>query len=481
MVIRLGEKLNNPYSVENMKKAFDSLQNEGILRSAYNIEATHLYVRFLPANCEELESLYKDTTLTLFSYPLDYELSEGEIYIDSTLFGKTFAWFYTRVPVGYISPIDCMETLEELYLPMIEESTQSVCKLRTASISNEDWILLERKSMGITGNLTDVDNTMLRSKWIPKVTVKVYDDVKCKNIPLEGVKVRARKWFNWESSITDENGYAVMPDDYSGKVNYSIIWERDNWDIRSGSIGQAYYNGPYSDSNWNLVIEEKYTSKSYLYAHIHHACFTYWFKNGAYGIKIPFHDSFWTTKVKILAYDEAGRSYTDVDGKKIHFYRSQSAVVNRSCSHIFESAIHELSHISHGVLINNNFKDVAAKVYEGWSTGVAYTISKDYYPLNSLFYGDWQDVTLDEIVDDHSNTYTPIVIDLLDDLNQRAEHDYNPTDYPIDRVKGYTLSQIECSLKGANTLAQWRDKLKSLYENETEQYLDELFEQYINL
>lgn len=73
------------------------------MKAALNIEATHLYVRFLPKDSVELKTLIRDTTLTLFPFPLDYELTEGERYIDSTLIGNDFTWLYTRVPIGYIS------------------------------------------------------------------------------------------------------------------------------------------------------------------------------------------------------------------------------------------------------------------------------------------------------------------------------------------------------------------------------------------
>ena len=90
LLIRKIKKIINPYSVTNMKKAYESLQAEGLMKTQFNIEATHLYVRFLPKDSADLETLNKDTSLVLFSYPLDYELSEGEKYIDSTLIGNDF-------------------------------------------------------------------------------------------------------------------------------------------------------------------------------------------------------------------------------------------------------------------------------------------------------------------------------------------------------------------------------------------------------
>lgn len=55
--IKIIKKLENPYSVSNMKKAYESLVNDGMLRSNIQIEATHLYVRFLPKNTIEFDLL----------------------------------------------------------------------------------------------------------------------------------------------------------------------------------------------------------------------------------------------------------------------------------------------------------------------------------------------------------------------------------------------------------------------------------------
>lgn len=62
---------------------------------------------------------------------------------------------------------------------------------------------------------------------------------------------------------------------------------------------------------------------------------------------------------------------------------------------------------------------------------------------------------------------------MIDDFNQRQF--YNSVSYPIDRVNGYTLKQLEQSLIGAKYWNEWRDNLKNKYDNPTEQFVDELF------
>ena len=82
-MLKLGKKLENPYSVDNMKKAWNNISSSGRLSEEIEIAPTHYYVKFKPVNEEEREILTDDTTLVLYDYPLDYEIAEeGHYYRD---------------------------------------------------------------------------------------------------------------------------------------------------------------------------------------------------------------------------------------------------------------------------------------------------------------------------------------------------------------------------------------------------------------
>ena len=84
----LGGKLENPYSVDNMRKAYANKRASVINFPKMDIRANHLYVRFLPKNEEELEKLYahESEDFILFDHPLDYEIAEqGNFYHDPTI------------------------------------------------------------------------------------------------------------------------------------------------------------------------------------------------------------------------------------------------------------------------------------------------------------------------------------------------------------------------------------------------------------
>jgi hypothetical protein len=100
--IIVGAKLENPYSLKNMQRAYDSLKSNLGLKSAEILEPTHYYVRFLPKDTSEYNALKADTTIMLFSYPLDCEVSEGDSFHDSSLPSEQITWQYTKVPINYV-------------------------------------------------------------------------------------------------------------------------------------------------------------------------------------------------------------------------------------------------------------------------------------------------------------------------------------------------------------------------------------------
>ena len=87
----LGRQKENPFSVENMRIALDTLiayaktsDSIGInpeLARQVRIIPTDLYVRFLPADSTQYNKLIADTNLVLFDIPLDYEIKQmGDYY-----------------------------------------------------------------------------------------------------------------------------------------------------------------------------------------------------------------------------------------------------------------------------------------------------------------------------------------------------------------------------------------------------------------
>ncbi|MCF8226613.1 MAG: hypothetical protein K9J30_12115 [Bacteroidales bacterium] len=104
-------------------------------------------------------------------------------------------------------------------------------------------------------------------------------------------------------------------------------------------------------------------------------------------------------------------------------------------------------------------------------------------------------MTIASFFDGENDGYTPVFIDLMDDINQSV---ISGSSYPVDRVKDYTLSELENVLiktynvfKGFDppvlqaiwesfSISTYKNKLEKSYVNSTEEYIDELFDNYID-
>ena len=94
-MIVLGERLSDPYSLENMTRAYQSLYPTKADRVP--ISETHLYVRFLPKTESELE-LLSSRVEHLLDHPVDYQIiREGDYYMDPSLPQGSFTWQYAVV------------------------------------------------------------------------------------------------------------------------------------------------------------------------------------------------------------------------------------------------------------------------------------------------------------------------------------------------------------------------------------------------
>lgn len=304
--MKLGEKLENPYSVTNMRKAMDSLQkiSERVTEDT-TIEATHYYVKFTPLDETELNILKDDTTLVLYDYPLDYEIPEGEgdYYHDPDIPEGQPTPQYSAVAVDYELPsLVGYEILEELFIPddFSDESGEGGRVMQPERASK-----LVELSLAMTGNAREEEGGF--NVYRPSGLIRVWDDqigetllprqvfdgYECYDcatlailpcdppnsdpngrsapnvcqratyrtestleqgsfVPLVGVEVRARRWFTTHKGFTNELGAYTCDGTFDNPANYSIKWERNHFSIRSGNFGQATYNGPKKTGTWSV-------------------------------------------------------------------------------------------------------------------------------------------------------------------------------------------------------------------------------------
>ena len=307
--------------------------------------------------------------------------------------------------------------------------------------------------MRITNNLNEGDNGTLNksSKWRPKGTIKLWDDYYSTYKPLEGVKVRARRWFTTHTGITNSSGYYSCNGRFRRPANYSIKWERYHFSIRSGTYGQAKYDGPKQRGDWNWNINDE---SQELYAIVFKAAHYYYYKN-ILNLKRPPLNGTLKPQMKIGVYNFPNPDNENVLGNHNEIRRIFGIGTwikvwndNFSTQINYATVIHELAHASHWDMVRGDFDDSDKIVKESWAVGVEWRLTRLVYPTYSRNYFD---------------DYTGVVQDMIDGING------------YDQVSGYTISQIEDALNNAKTFNQWKNNIKNLYNNGTENNLDNLF------
>lgn len=509
--IILGRRLDNPYSLENMRIAFRNIQPEmsdaGIEEE--DIVTTHYYVRFRPDNEEELQdikALYSD--FELYEYPLDYEMSGRVSYHDPEIPDSLPTYQYASIDsvswrtIPLPQNIDC-EVIERLFIPdddLNVEQGMQMCATRSSSY-NDALEALVNESMRLTGNLEEEEipeNGMMSSNstWYPSGRITAYDDIVDGQIPLEGVKVRARRWFTTHTAVTDANGEFVMSNGFKNKANYSIVWEGDMWDIRDGYIGQAYYNGPKKKGAWNLEIAND-NYKSVRYAAIHRA--VYRMKKGeTYGISRIASD-----ENTIISYihdynEDAYGDYNHEQGlgilQDIRIFGKDSDTNFRKIHEVIATTFHELGHASHFTNRKSNYKDSDRNLLESWASFVGFYLVLMEYEDLGYFSGPFDAINYepypytmsmyyvpDNIINrqlkqiTNNEDYLPIFIDMYDSDNQYITNvlydQYlaaNRDKYPYDVIRIIPADIIEDFVFNSKTILSTKNQLINFYNSITD-------------
>lgn len=500
-IMEFAPQTPNPYTIENMQEALIELQNQDSIScdlALFNIRVTHKYVKFKPQDSIQMGILLQDTSLILFDYPLDRKIIKGGTYYrdPSVPDGQlNYQWACVSVEKELPSGVP-FDEISKLYLPEEDENLVQYYNTDFDGCIN----LLIEQALRRTGNLdtsyyyggmTDGGETSslrLPSKWTPKGRIRLTDNVLNNNTGLDGAKVRVHRWFEVRECLTNTNGDYNVLHQFRFPVNYSIKWERNDFQIRSGSFGQAYFNGPYHRGDWNLDIV---SGISWHYGHVHRAAIDYYYNNTT-GLRNPPLNGFLGMRLTFGVFDECDRAnYRHWQrlwfGPEIRMYSKWTNCNARSSQDQYRTAIHELAHASHFNMSHWHFRNSANMVQESWAVGVAWAFERLKYPIPIAL----QNLRLQnapllngvrfDVVNWGERQYTPLVIDLIDNINQRAINGGN-TDFPIDNVSNYSIRTIEDALNTRTTMENWRDALKNNRPPSiTNAQLDELFGNYTPL
>lgn len=217
-MIVLGEKLEDPYSVENVTKALDALYPTRTGRT--QVDPTDYYVRFLPADEDEYNRL-TDMGMELMDHPLDYQIvKDGDYYHDPSVAEDAITWQYCVLPLDFRFPEDIRhEILDRCYIAEHDTNTRS-------GEDGIDWMAVEREAFRLTGN-EDLLLPQTRAKAAPQGRITIVDDDANggKAFGVAGVRVICNSFVKFSSTYTDRDGYYEIPKTYSSSVRYRLMFK----------------------------------------------------------------------------------------------------------------------------------------------------------------------------------------------------------------------------------------------------------------
>ncbi len=276
--IVLGAQVNNPYTIANMQQAY--LQLYG---STTSVPITHLYIRYKPANTDQLSALLDQPDLELQDYPMDYKiLQDGDYYQDPSLGTEDIGWLYTAVPAGY-TPVPGIqyEVIQQLHIPanddlLLESMAESLAggaiyedtviqtdRYITRVDEPSDTLIIPNRPalpceidpcapgcpIGGCGSGGGGGGTY--NQQIPRGTIQVQEQRTCNttttpitNVPVRLARVVAKRWFKIWKGYTNDQGQFLANRRFKNKVKIIVKTENNHArvaKVRGMRIWQALF------------------------------------------------------------------------------------------------------------------------------------------------------------------------------------------------------------------------------------------------
>ena len=219
-MIQLGDKLDDPYTVANMQEAFTKAYPTKAGR--VQIEATDLYVRFLPADDDQLAQL-QGLGLYLLDHPMDYSiLREGDYYQDPSVGEEDITWQYAVVPKNFVFP-------QGIRYELLDECFFAENMPATKAVDGVDWTLVEREAFRLTGNEELLETVTKAGSGAPEGRITIEDPRWSGGKPfgVSGVMVACNVFVKVSTTYTDRDGYYKMGKTFSGRPRYRLVFKNE--------------------------------------------------------------------------------------------------------------------------------------------------------------------------------------------------------------------------------------------------------------
>jgi len=373
-MIELGEQLDDPYSLTNVKAAFKSLYPT----KAVELSATDIYVRFLPKNEDQYDHLI-DMGVNLIDHPLDFRIvKEGDYYHDPSVSDEAITWQYSVVSPKFKFPKDIeYEILDECYIP----DTSSESK---AGASDVDWEAIEAEAFRISGNSellnepTKVDGNPESAG--PSGRIQIIDDAYNggKPIGVKGVMVSVNSFVKFASAYTDEEGNYHIDKRYNSNIRYRMVFKN----VKGFGIGfnlllipaSISAMGNASPEGVSVVIDKSSDRKQFSRSVVNNAAYDYFSMAAESGSSLrtpPANLRIWLFQNIGISCSPMFQQGSIIDSGMVasilgeyrtllKLFMPDMLIALKNCpdyASIYSEALHQLAHSSHYMQVGNTFWD----------------------------------------------------------------------------------------------------------------------------
>ncbi|WP_395052055.1 hypothetical protein [Flavobacterium sp.] len=329
-----------------------------------------------------------------------------------------------------------------------------------------------------------------RRSWNPSGLITVHEDAIGQNIGLNGARVRVRKWgfLVIRRATTNSQGFFITSSTRTKRVKYSVFFKNNPlFVVKAGTVfwnARDIGHRTHKREAWRRHFQGGIKQ---FYGLIHNAAYDYYTRIvQTYNIQ---HPGYYKKIVGKDWYNTSSHHLNNI-GATFALYDIRitrgSGGAYRGSDGIYATTVHELTHASHRNLDSGMFSVFESGsnnrllIMESWAEGVETIVTNDRYNIIANNYqssraidngGRWNSFRQRRTAL-NMNEYTPFVEDLIDNLNQNN----NNSLWPLDRVNGYNLNQIQNSIDDCRDIDCIERKLINNFEgNPTENRLNEMF------
>ncbi|MFY0689135.1 MAG: hypothetical protein JXQ90_18340 [Cyclobacteriaceae bacterium] len=255
----------NPYTPDKMQMAFDSLKAKlyqnfpgaRVTTEEIEIDLTpnNKYIRYLPADTLEYDSLMGYEDIAFFNYPIDLPVVQQGEYEPEPDNAEGFSWLYAVVPMDFEFPSFEHEVINDVFIPDYPEITQvqpeeeSARTLNDASVDSlEAYGLLmgvELYSLYLSGHMSEAEADEYLA--LLEGDESAFDDEDSQT-----ERTIQSTWDSFIESLKSVKKYSLLDlfvtPAYAKKANpvkwcYTCIWNK-SW-TPNGTVRFKYNNGSF--------------------------------------------------------------------------------------------------------------------------------------------------------------------------------------------------------------------------------------------